>query len=154
MVGVKSGFTTAAGGGDVLAFNQEVGGHQVLVLAAVTGQQTGDVLTAAGLAALALAQAAGSRLVVATTDPIGTAVGTAQVPGASVPAVTTGSGSLVAWPGQRLGQGTTVVNRPYAGAPAGAALGYVTYSLGSQRLAALVRTTAGLPAPSVTQRLF
>ncbi len=154
VVGVKSGFTTAAGGGDVLAFNQEVGGHQVLVLAAVTGQQTGDVLTAAGLAALALAQAAGSRLVVATTDPIGTAVGTAQVPGASVPAVTTGSGSLVAWPGQRLGQGTTVVNRPYAGAPAGAALGYVTYSLGSQRLAALVRTTAGLPAPSVTQRLF
>ena len=53
VVGVKSGFTSAAGGCDVLALSRVVHGHRVTVLAAVTGQ-TGigqpDVLLAAGKA--------------------------------------------------------------------------------------------------------
>ena len=154
VVGVKSGFTDAAGGGDVLALKQNVGGHSVIVLAAVTGQETADVLATAGLAAFILAQAAGSRVVVTSTLPIGTVVGTAQVLGKSVPAVTTGTGSLVAWPGERLRQATITVGHPYAGASAGTPLGYVTYSIGTQRLAALVRTTAMLPARTPIQRLF
>jgi D-alanyl-D-alanine carboxypeptidase (penicillin-binding protein 5/6) len=154
VVGVKSGFTSAAGGGDVLALQQSVGGHQVLVLAAVTGQETADVLTSAGLAAFAIAQAAGARMVATPTLPIGTVVGTAQVLGTRVPAVTTGSGSLVAWPGDRVRQSATALAHPMAGAPAGTPLGYVSYSIGTQRLAVLVRTTSALPVPSVTQRLF
>ncbi len=39
IIGVKSGFTTAAGGCDVLAVVRTVHGEPVLLLAAVTGQQ-------------------------------------------------------------------------------------------------------------------
>jgi len=154
VVGVKSGFTNAAGGGDVLALHLVVGGRPVLVLAAVTGQEMPDVLTAAGQAAYAVALSAGARVVATATPPIGTVVGAARVLGATVPAVTTGTGSLVAWPGDRLQQSATAVGHPSAGASAGTPLGYVTYSIGTQRLAVVVRITAALPVQSLIQRLF
>ena len=49
VIGVKSGFTTAAGGCDVLAVVRTVHGRPVLLLAAVTGQTGADVLAQAGL---------------------------------------------------------------------------------------------------------
>ena len=64
-VGVKSGFTSQAGGCDVLAVARVVHGQKILILAAVTGQ-TGvnqpNVLLAAGGAALTLADAVDSSL--------------------------------------------------------------------------------------------
>ena len=48
VIGVKSGFTTAAGGCDVLAAMRTVHGRAVLMLAAVTGQTGPDVLAQAG----------------------------------------------------------------------------------------------------------
>ena len=59
VIGVKSGFTSPAGGGDVLAVDRTVHGKQVLLLAAVTGQTGPVVLAQAGLHALALVDAMG-----------------------------------------------------------------------------------------------
>ncbi len=57
VIGVKSGFTSQAGGGDVLAVDRTVNGKQVLLLSAVTGQTGPLVLAQAGLHALALVDA-------------------------------------------------------------------------------------------------
>ena len=59
VIGVKSGFTTAAGGCDVLAVVRTVHGKPVLLLAAVTGQTGPEVLAQAGLHGLALVDALG-----------------------------------------------------------------------------------------------
>ena len=56
VVGVKSGFTTAAGGCDVVAVDRRCGGRPVLVLAAVTGQ-TGERAGRGRAARLALVDA-------------------------------------------------------------------------------------------------
>ena len=69
-IGVKSGFTTAAGGGDVLAVERTVHGKPVLLLAAVTGQKGPVVLAQAGLHALALVDA-----VARSSAPPGAAAG-------------------------------------------------------------------------------
>ena len=57
VIGVKSGYTSQAGGGDVLAVDRTVDGKSVLLLAAVTGQTGPIVLAQAGLHALALVDA-------------------------------------------------------------------------------------------------
>ncbi len=57
VVGVKSGFTTEAGGCDIVAVFRPVHGRRTLLLAAVTGQQQGNALAAAGLHGLALVNA-------------------------------------------------------------------------------------------------
>ncbi len=59
VVGVKSGFTSAAGGGDILAYQTTVAGRPLVALAAVTSQQGPEVLDAAGHMALAIAQERG-----------------------------------------------------------------------------------------------
>ena len=50
VIGVKSGYTSQAGGGDVLAVDRTVDGKSVLLLAAVTGQTGPIVLAQAGTA--------------------------------------------------------------------------------------------------------
>ena len=59
VIGVKSGYTTAAGGCDVVAVVRTVHGQPVLLLAAVTGQTGPEVLAQAGLHGLALVNAVG-----------------------------------------------------------------------------------------------
>ena len=91
---MKSGFTTAAGGGDVLAVERTVHGKSVLLLAAVTGQTGPVVLAQAGLHALAL------------VDALGPLIGsTAVLSGDQVVAHVSEAGS-------RLGATTVVVGRP------------------------------------------
>jgi hypothetical protein len=55
VIGVKSGFTSVAGGCDIVAVVRDVHGLPVLVLSAVTGQEGPNVLGTAGLIALNLA---------------------------------------------------------------------------------------------------
>ena len=59
VVGVKSGWTTAAGGGDVMALKVPVAGRTEMVLAAVTSQPDPDPLGTAGQVDLHMAQAVG-----------------------------------------------------------------------------------------------
>ena len=58
VVGVKSGRTSAAGGCDVMAIAYNLNGQRHILYAVVLGQHGGDVLAAAGAAALTLATSA------------------------------------------------------------------------------------------------
>jgi len=154
VVGVKSGYTTAAGGGDILAYRGSLGNHRFLVLAAVTTQRGPTVLLAAGNIDLAIARAAADGVVSATVVSAGDRVATASIPGKKVPVVTASSGSMLAWPGQQVRQSLEVTRHLAVGARAGAPVGTALYSLGEQRVAVPVHTTEPIPAPTLYQRLF
>lgn len=145
VVGVKSGFTSAAGGGDILAYETTVGGHSVEVLAAVTTQEGPTVLHNAGEMDLAVARAAAADLVSVDVAAAGQRVGTVSEPGARVAAVAGTSASLLAWPGQTVRQEVVAGAHLPAGAPAGTTVGTAQYHLGSQEVSVPVRTARRLP---------
>jgi serine-type D-Ala-D-Ala carboxypeptidase (penicillin-binding protein 5/6) len=154
VIGVKSGFTTAAGGGDVLAVMRTVHAKQVLVLAAVTGQTGAVVLAQAGLHALALVDAVapliGSTEVLAGNQVVAH-VGEA---GTSQGATTSSSASMLTWPGVRATRVFVPARHVAVQAPRGTRVGTVVVSLGTQRAAVPVRLTKDIPPPSLLQRLF
>jgi D-alanyl-D-alanine carboxypeptidase (penicillin-binding protein 5/6) len=148
VVGVKSGFTSAAGGGDVLAWRQPVAGRLVTVLAAVTGQEGPDVLGRAGLLALSIARAAGAQLEPLTVVDGGERVALVSAAGRRTAVAVARPLTLVAWPGEpvhwwlRLPPGGL-----RAGSRAGTCLGVVSVALGAQRLEEPACTTGALPGP-------
>jgi D-alanyl-D-alanine carboxypeptidase (penicillin-binding protein 5/6) len=144
VVGVKSGFTSAAGGGDILAYQTSVGGQPVTVLAAVTSQQGPSVLVASGHMALAVAQHAASSMVTVPAVAPGQVVAKATVPGTAVPVVATRPATLLAMPGQRIRQTVVVVHPPRVGSRAGAVVGTALFTLGEQQVAVRVRTAQRL----------
>jgi len=154
VVGVKSGFTTAAGGGDILAYQATVAGRPLLVLAVVTSQEGPNVLDRAGQMDLTLAQATAGEVRMVRPMAAGTRVATLAAAGATAPVVTGAAGSLLAWPGQRIRQAVVVTRHLRAGAPAGAQVGTVLFTLGQQQVAVPIRTARRLPAPTLAQRLF
>ncbi len=153
-IGVKSGFTAAAGGCDVLAVVRTVQGKPVLLLAAVTGQQGPVVLAQAGLHALALVDAVGP-LVGSTAVVTGHQVAAhVSAAGTSVNARAIASASMLTWPGvtaTRVFQPARhVTDQTRRGAP----VGVVVVTLGTQRVAVPVRLEGDVPRPSLLQRLF
>ncbi len=154
VVGVKSGFTTQAGGGDVLAYTATVGGRRLTALAAVTSQEGPTVLQRAGQEALTLARAAAAEVVQATAARVGQAVATATVDGRTVRVVVTRPVVLDVGPGAVVRMAVVVRRAPRGGDPAGTPVGTATFVAGSQRVAVPVRTAAPLPAPPLLQRLF
>jgi D-alanyl-D-alanine carboxypeptidase (penicillin-binding protein 5/6) len=147
VVGVKSGFTTAAGGGDILAYQTTVGGQPLTVLAAITSQEGPTVLLTAGEMDLGIARAAAAGVVSVSVASTGERVATASLPGTEVPVVTSSSGSLLAWPGERVRQQVVVTHHLKADTRAGAPVGTALFSLGEQQIALPVRTAARLSAP-------
>ena len=99
VIGVKSGFTSQAGGGDVLAVDRTVDGKQVLLLSAVTGQTGPVVLAQAGLHALALVDAMTPLIGSTEVLPQGHLVAHVSGAGTTVDARTTSSASILTWPG-------------------------------------------------------
>ena len=154
VIGVKSGFTSVAGGGDILAYQASVGGKPFVVLAAVTSQEGATVLEVAGRAALTVAQAAASHVVSMPVAHAGQQVGTANVRDKQVPVAAVSAVSLLAWPGQSVRQSVVVTHHPSAGAASGSPIGTALFSLGHQQMAVPVRTTAPIPKLTLTQRLF
>ncbi len=154
VIGVKSGFTTAAGGGDVLAATRTVHGKSVLVLAAVTGQTGPVVLAQAGLHALALVDAVapliGSDQVLAK-DQVVAHVGAS---GTTTAAATSSSASVLTWPGVSATRVFVPARHVGVQAPRGTRAGTVVVTLGTQRVAVPVRLTRDIPPPSLLQRLF
>jgi len=147
--GVKSGFTSAAGGGDILAYQGSVGGQSFVVLAAVTSFEMATVLQMAGKADLAVAQAAAAHVVAVPMPAAGSPAGTVQLAGKRVPLATAATGTLLAWPGQAVKQAVTVTDHhPKAGTRAGEQVGTVTYTVAQQQLAVPLRTTARMPKAS------
>ncbi len=154
VVGVKSGFTSEAGGCDVLALSQMVDGRKVLVLAAVTGQLGASPLAQAGMAALAVADAAttGVHSVQALTR--GQLLANVLLRGTSVPAVAARDASVLAWAGTPVRVHLDLTHRPEGGAGRGTRIGVGVVESGAQRSVAPARLTGRLPTASLAERLF
>lgn len=144
VVGVKSGFTTAAGGGDVLAYETSVGGTSFLTLAAVTSQEGPTVLETAGNAALNLAKAAAARVVSFTATAPRRRVGRVTATGHVVAVTTASAATMLAMAGDEVHQ-SVVLRRPAANAPAGTTVGTASFSMGSQVVTVPVKTAARIP---------
>jgi serine-type D-Ala-D-Ala carboxypeptidase (penicillin-binding protein 5/6) len=155
IVGVKSGFTSAAGGCDVLALLDRVDGQLVVVLAAVTGEQQGaEPVEVAGQAALAIAKFVGGEVVGVPLVHQGSVLARATVGGTSIPAVAVASEVLLGWPGQVIRAHFNPAKPPQAGAPAGRLVGRATFRLASEQATVGIRTLRALPMPTVLQRLL
>jgi serine-type D-Ala-D-Ala carboxypeptidase (penicillin-binding protein 5/6) len=154
VIGVKSGFTSAAGGGDVLAVNRTVHGKTVLLLAAVTGQTGPVVLAQAGLHALALVDAAaplvGSTQVLAGNQ----VVAHVSEAGTSRSASTTSSVTMLTWPGVSATRVFVPERHIAHQARRGTQVGTVHVALGTQQVAVPVRLGQDIPPQTLLQRLF
>lgn len=141
VVGVKTGYTSEAGGGDVLAYRAAVDGHSFLVLAAVTGQEGPTVLDTAANDALAIARAAAAKVQAATVVTAGEAVARISTGGRSVEVVTAQPAALLYLPGESVHQ-VVRVRAPRVGAKAGTVVGSVEYRLGPEAVSVPVRTVS------------
>jgi serine-type D-Ala-D-Ala carboxypeptidase (penicillin-binding protein 5/6) len=154
VMGVKSGFTTAAGGCDVVAVIRQAHGHPALILSAVTGQTGPDVLGQAGFIALNLANHVGTSIGATTVVHAGEVVAHVRVDGHAVAATAASSAAVLTWPGvtahRMLVEGPTVS----AGASRGTRVGSVVVELGTQHLVVPVRLHRHLARPTMLQRLF
>jgi D-alanyl-D-alanine carboxypeptidase (penicillin-binding protein 5/6) len=155
IVGVKSGFTMAAGGCDVLALLDRVDGQLIVVLAAVTGEQQGATPVAvAAEAALALAKSVAGQIVGVRLVRQGAVLARASVVGTTTAAAATSGLVLLGWPGQAVRARFTPARAPLAGARAGTLVGRASFSVAGERGTVEVKTRRALPRPTVFQRLL
>ncbi|MGH9100809.1 MAG: D-alanyl-D-alanine carboxypeptidase family protein [Acidimicrobiales bacterium] len=144
VVGVKSGFTTAAGGGDVLAYRTSVDGQSFVALAAVTSQRTWTVLDFAGKAALALAKSAAARVQTATVAAKGTVVAQLRRGGRTISLTTASAVRLLTLEGARVRQ-LVHIRVPRPGAKRGTQVGNADFVLAGQHVSVPVRAAARVP---------
>ncbi len=154
VIGVKSGFTSAAGGGDVLAVNRTVHGKSVLLLAAVTGQTGPVVLAQAGLHALALVDAVGPLIGSTQVLSGGRVVAHVSQAGSSLGATTSSSVSMLTWPGVSATRVFVPARRVADQARRGTRVGIVVVRVGAQRVDVPVRLAGDVPPQTLLQRLF
>ncbi len=154
IIGVKSGFTNAAGGCDVIAVIRTVHGKPVLLLAAVTGQQGPVVLAQAGLHGLALVDALSPLIGSTSVVPGHQVAAHVTAAGTTVDARTASSASMLTWPGVSPTLAFQPARHLSDQARRGALVGTVVASLGTQRVAVPVRLDKDVPRPSLLQRLF
>jgi D-alanyl-D-alanine carboxypeptidase (penicillin-binding protein 5/6) len=154
IIGVKSGYTSQAGGCDVLAIVRTVHGVSTLFLAAVTGQTGARAILQAGFHAFVLADSATKDVGETSVLSRGQLAATVSAGDSSVDARATSAVTFLTWPGQ------TVVRHFEAAAPLtakarrGTRVGTVAVTLGSQQAAVPVLLTQKVPRPSWVQRLF
>jgi len=154
VIGVKSGFTTAAGGCDVVAVVRRVHGKDTLILAAVTGQTGLSVLEAAGYLALNLADHVGASIGVTRLVVAGQTVAHVKVNGHTVDATASATVEMLSWPGATAHRSLVDGRTIRAGAEQGTRIGSVVAVLGKQREVIPVRLRQRLAKPSMLQRLF
>lgn len=154
IVGVKSGFTQAAMGCLVLAGERTVAGHQVLVLAAVTGQPGVNPLDVAnGVDEHLLdAVASGLRDVPVTSSGLSVADVTRAWSPKIVPMVASRAITLLAWPGQEP-RVALAMSPVHSGTKRGDRVGSLAASIGDERVVVPVRVADSLRGPSVSWRL-
>jgi D-alanyl-D-alanine carboxypeptidase (penicillin-binding protein 5/6) len=154
VIGVKSGFTTAAGGNDVLAVRRTIHGRSTLLLAAVTGQQGRSVLGQAGLHGLALVNALAPMVGTTALLRQGDVVAHVSSAGQVVDERAATSVSMLTWPGVTAHRVFLPVGRLTDRARRGAVTGSVVVTLGTQRVAVPVQLSDDLQRPSMLQKLF
>jgi hypothetical protein len=157
VVGVKSGFTSLAGGCDVLAVYPKVHGQSVLILVSVTGQ-TGvnqpNVLLAAGQAALKVAFTVTSSLGSVPIVHAGETVAHVTVGGHTVDAVAQSTVNTLTWPGVTFKRILVATHAITAGARRGTRVGSVVVALGNKRIVVPVRLGRDLPKETLRQRIL
>jgi D-alanyl-D-alanine carboxypeptidase (penicillin-binding protein 5/6) len=154
VIGVKSGFTTVAGGCDVLAVVRDVHGLPVLILGAVTGQTGPNVLDVAARQALALANAASFNIGSTPVVPSGDVVAHITAYGHRVNAVAQGAATMLSWPGVSAVRLLETTRPVTSDTREGTRIGSVVVVLGTQRVVLPVRLQKKLPKETVAQRLF
>jgi serine-type D-Ala-D-Ala carboxypeptidase (penicillin-binding protein 5/6) len=154
VIGVKSGFTSAAGGGDVLAVDRTVHGKSVLLLAAVTGQTGPVVLAQAGLHALALVDALGPLIGSTQVLAGDQVVAHVSEAGSRLGATTSSSVSMLTWPGVSATRVFVPARHIADQARRGTPVGTVVVTVGAQRVDVPVRLAGDIPPQALLQRLF
>jgi len=154
VLGVKSGFTSQAGGGDVLAVDRTVHGKSVLLLAAVTGQTGPVVLAQAGLHALALVDALAPLIGSTQVLPANQVVAHVSQAGARLGATTSSSVSMLTWPGVSATRVFLPARHIADQARRGTRVGTVVVTVGAQRVDVPVRLGGDSPPETLIQRLF
>jgi serine-type D-Ala-D-Ala carboxypeptidase (penicillin-binding protein 5/6) len=154
VIGVKSGFTSQAGGGDVLAVNRTVHGKSVLLLAAVTGQTGPVVLAQAGLHALALVDALAPLIGSAQVLAPNLVVAHVGEAGHRLSAATAAPVSMLTWPGVRATRVFVPARHVADQARRGTRVGTVVVTVGGQRVDVPVRLGQDIPPQTLLQRLF
>jgi D-alanyl-D-alanine carboxypeptidase (penicillin-binding protein 5/6) len=154
VIGVKSGFTTAAGGCDVVAVVRDAHGVPVLVLGAVTGQTGPNVLAKAGFIALNLANHAATAIGTTQVVRAGQVVARARAAGHTVPAAAASTVDVLSWPGVSARQAFVAGRSVRAGTKGGTPIGSVLVTLGTQHVVTRVVLQRHLPKPTMLQRLF
>jgi D-alanyl-D-alanine carboxypeptidase (penicillin-binding protein 5/6) len=154
VIGVKSGYTSMAGGCDVLAVVRRVHGLPVLILAAVTGQTGPDVLNLAGFHALAVVNAVGNDIASTQVLRAGAVVAHVAAAGHSVDAVATSSATFLTWPGATPRRVLVSTDPLTPGARKGSRVGSVILAMGTQRAEVVVSLRQRLPGETLLQRVF
>ena len=154
VIGVKSGFTTAAGGCDVLAVVRTVHGRPTLLLAAVTGQTGPEVLAQAALHGLALVDAVAPLVGSTSVVRSGEVVARVSESGRSVDATAADPVSVLTWPGVTVTQGVPPGCPSHRPGLAGCRAGTLVVSVGMQRVVVPVHLQQDVPHESFLQRLF
>jgi serine-type D-Ala-D-Ala carboxypeptidase (penicillin-binding protein 5/6) len=154
IVGVKSGFTDEAGGGDVVAVVPTIQGVPVMLLAAVTSQQGPNVLNTAALHGLALVDALDQFVGRATVLHKGQLVARVTSDGRTVTATAASSVSMLTWPGTTATSVFHPVRHLTDQARRGARVGTVVVTLGGQQALVPVRLTQNVPRETTLQRIF
>jgi serine-type D-Ala-D-Ala carboxypeptidase (penicillin-binding protein 5/6) len=154
VIGVKSGFTTAAGGCDVVAVVRRVHGKEAMILAAVTGQTGQQVVAAAGYLALNLADHVAASIGSIAVVRAGERIAKVTVAGHIVEATASSTVTMLSWPGSEAHRRMTPGQTVRAGTRAGTRIGSVVVELGTQRAVIPVRLRNPLPKETMFQRLF
>jgi D-alanyl-D-alanine carboxypeptidase (penicillin-binding protein 5/6) len=155
VVGIKTGTTSESGGCVLMAYDANVGGRTVQVIAAVLGQRSTNLtlLQVAGRAALALATGTAKRITPWRVVTASRAVGTIGWPARNVPVVALHSIMVPTFPGAPAS--SVVQVRTWSTSYVGATqrLATVVVVSGRYRYATPLVAAATLTRPSLWQRL-
>lgn len=158
IVGVKTGFTTTAGGCFVFAADTTIGGKAQTIVGAVLHQYgtaaQPSALTEAFDAAKSLLASASHALVQSTLVHTGEVLGHIQAAWAgSVALVATRDATLTGLPGQRVTVSVVLPSKVDAPIPSGHRFGYAVVAAGDQRVTVPLVTKKALPSASTSWKL-
>jgi len=158
IVGIKTGYTTTAGGCFVFAANATVAGKTRTIVGAVLHQISTPAqpspLTAAFDASIALLSSAEHVLTQATVVHAGQVLGHLDAPWASSVALEASRPvTVIGLPGQRVAMRVVLPGRVSAPVAAASALGTADVRLGDQRAVVPLKTSRSLPGASLGWRL-
>ena len=158
IVGVKTGFTTTAGGCFVFAATTTIGGKPATMVGAVLHQfgtaSQPSALTEAFDATTALVTSADHAFAQATVVHRGEVLGHLQAPWThSVSLEAGGNVTLTGLPGQHVTTAVVLPNKVNAPVSAGHRLGSAVVELGDQRVTVPLVTSSALPSAPLSWRL-